>query len=209
MSIGFDVFDKTDANPWLFLQHRARSSFSQFGEDGIIANIFEKIGTTSRWCFEVGANDGVWFSNTKELRDAGWSAVLMESDAAAFAQLLPHRAAGTYCVSVRVGPPPNSIDEVLKACDVPREIDFGSIDIDSDDYWVWADMTEYAPRVMCVEIHPYNVGAFGERWSGSQAGQTAICELGESKGYVPIGRTYCNVIFIRKDCYGGSREGAA
>ena len=38
--------------------------FSQNGEDGIIEKIFEVIDVEHRTCFEVGAGDGIRFSNT-------------------------------------------------------------------------------------------------------------------------------------------------
>jgi hypothetical protein len=36
----------------------ARNVTSQYGEDGIIARIFELIGARSKWCVEFGASDG-------------------------------------------------------------------------------------------------------------------------------------------------------
>src|SRR4051812_17540195 len=54
--------------------------YSQFGEDGILAEIFRRIGTTNKQCFEVGAADGKWFSNSRKLIDEGWRAALIEAD---------------------------------------------------------------------------------------------------------------------------------
>jgi hypothetical protein len=69
------------------LQGRWGNEYSQFGEDGLVEAVFELIGTTNKWCFEVGAADGVFYSNTKRLRDQGWSAVLIEKEHAEFAKL--------------------------------------------------------------------------------------------------------------------------
>ena len=63
-----------------FLDGSAANQYSQFGEDGLIDELFDVIGTTNRWSFEVGASDGRKYSNTKVLREQGWSAVLMEGD---------------------------------------------------------------------------------------------------------------------------------
>jgi hypothetical protein len=38
-----------------------------------LAEIFRRIGTTNKQCFEVGAADGKWFSNSRKLIDEGWS----------------------------------------------------------------------------------------------------------------------------------------
>ena len=54
--------------------------YSQFGEDGVLAEIFKRIGATNKQCFECGAADGKWFSNSRRLIDEGWSAALIEAD---------------------------------------------------------------------------------------------------------------------------------
>jgi hypothetical protein len=40
---------------------------SQSGEDGILREVFARIGLKSRWCVEFGAWDGKKFSNTFDL----------------------------------------------------------------------------------------------------------------------------------------------
>ena len=54
--------------------------YSQFGEDGILAAIFEKLGTCNKWVLECGASDGVFFSNSRKLIEEGWNGVLVEAD---------------------------------------------------------------------------------------------------------------------------------
>jgi hypothetical protein len=54
--------------------------YSQNGEDGLLEEVFRRIGTTNKQCFECGAADGKWFSNTRKLIDEGWSALLIEED---------------------------------------------------------------------------------------------------------------------------------
>ena len=49
--------------------------YSQYGEDILLAKIFD--GATGL-CVEVGANDGVRFSNTKHFEEIGWQCVLIE-----------------------------------------------------------------------------------------------------------------------------------
>ena len=64
----------------LLAQH-GQNVFSQFGEDGIIARIFEIIGLQSKACIEFGAWDGFHMSNTANLWTKGWKGVLIEGHA--------------------------------------------------------------------------------------------------------------------------------
>ena len=52
--------------------------YTQFGEDGLIESVFGRIGVRNHWCFEVGASDGFFYSNTLRLREHGWSSVLVD-----------------------------------------------------------------------------------------------------------------------------------
>src|SRR6266851_5471757 len=72
---------------YAWLSGQARNVYSQFGEDGVIDAIFRVIRSANRWCFECGAADGLFFSNTRRLVREGWDAVLVEADAAAFHRL--------------------------------------------------------------------------------------------------------------------------
>lgn len=60
------------------------SAYSQHGEDGVIAEVLRRIGQEvelDRWCVEVGAWDGVLWSNTARLiLEEDYSAVLIGGD---------------------------------------------------------------------------------------------------------------------------------
>ena len=59
-------------------------SFSQYGEDIIINEYFgDRIGCL----LDLGANDGITFSNSKLLLDKGWSGVLIEASPVTFKKL--------------------------------------------------------------------------------------------------------------------------
>lgn len=184
---------------WQWLADAANNVNSQFGEDGIIAAFFSRYGTTNRHCFEVGAADGVFFSNTLELRKAGWSAVLMEPDAQAYASLLAHAGPSVRCVKTKVGPEGRRIDDVLRHYGCPVDMDLGIIDIDGADYWAWQDMTAYRPRLMMVEFGQCTPGLEPPLLeSKKQAGEEAIMQLAVHKGYEPLVRTRVNLICADK-----------
>ena len=189
-----------------FLDGSAANQYSQFGEDVLIDELFDVIGTTNRWCFEVGASDGRKYSNTKVLREQGWSAVLMEGDG-------KHLGALNYAADTEDGTCAHwveididtTIDDVLARDHAPYDMDLGVIDIDGQDYWAWSDMRLYHPRVMLVEYRLRSPEAsIPQRYDGGdmnygQAGRDAIVELGREKGYRALAATPCNVLFAKEE----------
>lgn len=192
-----------------------RSNYtSQYGEDGILQAIFEKIGTKNKHCLEVGASDGLFFSNTRRLIHVdGWSAILLESDIDQFRALarlygFDHERVGIGNIKVEPSGP-NTLDSHLGFFDEPKDIDLIVIDVDGDDLYLANSLIYYKPRVLMVEYNyeatdPYHWPEYG---SGKQAGYMAVCNVmrkhnaGEY-GYVPIVRTETNIIFVRQDAVG-------
>ena len=187
------------SDEWQWLAACAANTFSQFGEDGIVAAFFKKYEPHNRTCFEVGAADGVFFSNTLALRKSGWDAVLIEPDPEAYSRLLSFAGPNVKCVCDAVGPSGGKIDDILGRYQIPHDLDLGVIDIDGADYWAWHDMEKFRPRLMLVEFQqqppgldppPKNAGM------RQQAGEQAIAKLAIDKGYVPIVRTRVNLICV-------------
>src|SRR5262245_55898942 len=76
-----------------YLRRFAKNIYSQMGEDGILAEIFKRVGTRNKWCVEFGAWDGVFLSNTCNLiRHDDWSAVLIEGNAERCAKIKPNHS---------------------------------------------------------------------------------------------------------------------
>src|SRR5262245_5726313 len=113
---------------------------SQFGEDSIIQAIFERIGTENKWCFECGASDGLFFSNTRKLIEDGWNAIQVEADPTFFEQLFNRYKDNprVQCVQQFAGlKPGNRLDDILKHAGAPQDIDLLVIDVDGQDYHLW------------------------------------------------------------------------
>lgn len=196
--MAFEVVIPDDRASWLL--GRAANVTSQFGEDGLIAAALDRFGITNRWCFEVGAHDGLFYSNTKVLRDDGWDSVLIESDDGRYARLAKLADDRTRCIHETVGP--HSLDRILKECGAPCDLDFGCIDIDAQDYWVWDGMKLYRPRLMLVEFERSEVQYIPD--FGATTGQATlepILKLGMHKGYMPLAITEVNVLFSREDLW--------
>jgi hypothetical protein len=184
----------------------ARNITSQNGEDGLLEEIFNRLGEQNRWCLEVGAWDGKHLSNTCTFwRDRGWSAVLIECNDESFAGLKDatrdfpkvhalHRR-GTASGN-------NSLDSLLQEANAPREIDLVSIDVDGNDYHVFDSLKVFTPRVIVVEHNPTippEVDVVQKPDSRARFGASAgaLSALARRKGYELAANTWCNCIFVR------------
>jgi hypothetical protein len=195
----------TDGNKILspragFLAGKGANYTSQFGEDGLIASALAVLGTANRWCFEVGAHDGIFFSNTARLRESGWRTILIEADAEQFEKLRRFKSETVWTIPKKIGP--RSLDQILKTCESPADLDFGVIDIDGQDWWAWDGMREHRPRLMLVEFQyaSEDQPPFIPECDGlGQANYQAILELGAAKEYEPLAKTNCNILFAAKE----------
>ena len=138
------------------LTDSAFNVFSQFGEDGIIQEIFQVIGISFKTCIEFGAWDGIHLSNTANLWKNGWKAILIESDKTKYGSLVKNCAQyDCYCINATVGTEGHgTIENILKSHNLSEDIDFISIDIDGDEYYVLESFKHFRPRVICCEYNP-------------------------------------------------------
>jgi hypothetical protein len=189
------------------LQKSAFNETSQFGEDGILEEIFRQIGTTNKWCVEFGAWDGMIFSNTWRLiAKFDWSAVLIEGmkvRARKLAQL--HEGSSKVhvqnCFVGWMGE--NRLDNLLARTPIPRQFDLLSIDIDGNDYYVWKSVEQYAPRVVIIEFNPTASNDLlfvqdADARVNQGCSLHALIELAKSKGYELAATTDVNAIFVIK-----------
>ena len=161
------------------------TDYSQYGEQKIIRDSLNKHGETNQWCFEIGAGNGVYLSNTKALRDDGWNAVLIESLDKRFQELISQSSENVRVVhrTVETG---SELDAILLSVKCPVRPDVGSIDIDGQDWYLFAGMT-IEPRVLVIEFNNNGkhdpepiVPPFGGE---GQANRTAISQLLDKRGY--------------------------
>jgi hypothetical protein len=188
---------------------------SQFDEDGILDEIFRRIGATNRRFVEFGVGDGRE-NNTLSLLVAGWTGLWIEADAASAARIRTDLAEPLAAGSLRLREAfvtAENIEELLAGAGVPEEPDLLSIDIDGNDYWVWKALGRYRPRGVVVEynaslgrtaraVQAYHPAA---RWDGTSAygaSLGALEDLGREKGYALVGCTLSgvNAFFVREDC---------
>jgi hypothetical protein len=199
-----------EASTWL-LRH-SRNVTSQCGEDGIIAKVFELIGRHGTVCVELGAWDGMRFSNTFTLvKQRGWFGYLIEANADKFKALQttysdnPNARLINRFVKLDKGE--GSLDEILAEQQCPVEIDLLSIDIDGNDYYVWESMVEHSAKVVVVEFNPTvpnDVCFVQDRSFAVNQGCSllSLTLLARGRGYQLVCATRWNAIFVRSEYFG-------
>ena len=115
--------------------------YSQTGEEGVLAGLFDAVGVTSRYLVDLGAGDGIALSNTRLLLERGWHGARF--DAAYAGDVHQERITA------------ENVAEIFAKYAVPAEFDLLSLDVDGNDFWILRALLRagYRPRVMCVEVN--------------------------------------------------------
>jgi len=188
-----------------YLSNFAKNVASQEGEDGIIEKIFEIIGTKNKWCVEFGAHNGHTNSNTWNLiNNAGWRSIQIEGDAPRFAQLKDRYKNNQSVITINTFVQfegENSLDAILERSGAPVDLDFISIDIDGNDFHIWASLTKFRPRLVVIEFNqsiPSDILFVQDKNTAVNQGSSlrAFIELGKSKNYELVATTAGNAFFV-------------
>jgi len=193
-------------NTLKILNEYSEKIYSQFGEDGLIKEILNRIEfkNLDKWCVEFGARDGISDSNAHNLiKNHDYKAVLIEGDKKYFKKLCKNFTSDKI---IKLNNfidfyGENSLDNVLKKTQVPKNFDFLSIDIDGCDYFIFESMELYRPKIICIEFNhliPNEVEFIQEKNFKIKQGTSALSliNLAKSKDYLLVGCTLSNLFFV-------------
>lgn len=190
--------------------------YSQAEEDGIIEEIFRRLGVENGWFCEIGVQNGLE-CNSLYLIHKGWTGAWIEGNAnqaepirQKFGSLIPARL--KLCIGMATV---ESVNELLdRLTPAGREIDFLSIDIDGNDIHL-LEALRGRPKVICIEYNakfPANIvkrQVYDPRqyWKGTDyfgASLKALTEAAGRMGYGLVGTniTGSNAFFVRDDLVG-------
>lgn len=177
------------------------NKYCQHSEEDILLTIFDKISHRRTLC-DIGARMN--FSNARRLiEDYDYTGTLVDFSPKACRDI--ERIVGREGITVI-----NKKVTVRNVNDLVGNADFLSIDIDTNDWWIWAHLQD-KPRVVCIEfnnhlngltVHAYDVDMTkcNGRKHDQNASFQAMVLLGRLKGYSCVARTGVNAIFVDRDC---------
>jgi len=195
---------------YVFLPYHEWAYTSRRGQDGILHTILSNLGShpTNGGVYVDFGNSGPAESNSKFLRERyGYRGVQIDP--------LVHDPQNAI---VKESLNPNNVNQVLKKYSVPKDFDVLSVNMGTNDFWLWSEMDreQYRPKVVVIGYNGYlppndmRVAKYNEKhimdgttYFGASLG--ALRALGDSKGYSLV---YCEskgttCFFIRNDLLGG------
>lgn len=191
-------------------------AYSQGDEDGIIEEIFRRLGIDKGVFCEIGVENGLE-CNSLYLLHKGWTGAWIEGNKEQlgpirdkFGSILGKRLK----VSFRLVSADNVNAVIAEAIPDKDAIDFLSIDIDGNDVYLLAKL-DFSPKVICIEYNARFRGNLAKAqvhdpsrlWAGTDyfgASLKSIAEAGAAKGYRLVGTsiTGSNAFLVRADLAG-------
>lgn len=208
---------QTEANCAPKLHETGFRCFSQFEEDGKILFIMAVLGIQEGVFLDLGSADGVNSNCANLALNFGWQGVFFDGNHSNIERgrifYDSHPDTWAYppkfvCAMINR----ENINQLLTDASVPPEVDFMSIDIDGNDYWVWDALSVTTPKVVMIETHiefgmndivvPYDKDYVypGRHPDYHGASPVAMEKLARRKGYRLVGanRYGFNTIYVRE-----------
>jgi len=197
------------------LERHGRKVWSQNDEDGILEEIFRRVGVAARTFVEFGVSDGRE-CNTLKLLVEGWRGLWIEASPQ-FCDRLRRVHAGPIAEGrlqlLETMVTAENIDALIAGARVASaELDLLSVDIDGNDYHVFNAIRCVRPRVLVIEynakfpppmdlVMPYDPR---HAWDGTDyagASLQALTGLAARRGYRLVGTniTGSNAFYVRAD----------
>ena len=204
----------------LALENFGYKVYSQNDEDGIIHEIFKRIGTETKEFVELGVGNGLE-CNTHYLLHCGWHGLWIEGSktscrhiASSFRPVMKNGRLKVINAFITREKTDRLISENRNSNTRDTSPDFLSIDIDGNDWYVWEAVKSIRPRLVCIEYNgkfPPDISwkqAYYQKhiWDGSDWQGASLKEmehLGRKKGYVLVCTNLngVNAFFVREDLY--------
>ncbi len=205
---------KEHLNNAVYLEPYGYKVYSQNDEDGIITEIFRRIGMTNKRFIEFGVGNGIE-CNSHYLLLKDWTGLWIEPHSKSYKEI--HRNFERVIKSGQLKVHNSfvtceNINTIFQNYGFTGEIDLIGIDIDGNDYHVMKAITAVNPRVIVIEynallppecewIMNYNPTYHWNNTNVQGASLTSLEKLGKQKGYRLVGTNVAgvNAFFVRED----------
>jgi hypothetical protein len=129
-------------------------AYSQADEDGLIEEIFKRVGETTKRFVEFGCSDGIE-SNGHALLLKGWTGLWIDGDAKAVERITRRVGDLIETNRLKVRQAFLTLDNIndLLSSHSPPDIDLLSVDIDGNDFHLLARIEGLTPRVVVAEYN--------------------------------------------------------
>ena len=200
--------------------------FSQWGEDGIIQYLINKIPVPNPVFVEFGVGDYSESNTRFLLMNNNWTGLIMDSDQDNINSVVASELYWQYDITaMQAFITKENINQLVRNAGIGGDIGLLSIDVDGNDYWIWDSISDdvISPRIVIVEYNsvfgkdlaitiPYKidfsraVAHHSNLYYG--ASLKALYLLAQKKGYIFVGSNSAgnNAFFVRKDVASVFRE---
>lgn len=194
--------------------------FSQFGDDGFIQFLIQKVKPLVPYFIEFGVEDYLESNTRFLLQNNNWSGFVMDGSEANIDKIKRHHFFWRHDLkAVKAFVNAENINGLLESNILRKDVGLLHIDIDGNDYWIWKAIDCISPAIVIVEYNsvfgseraitvPYypDFQRTKHHFSNLYAGCSlaALCDLADEKGYYFVGSNSAgnNAYFVRKELIG-------
>lgn len=138
------------------VKYSLRGRFSHANEQRILASYIEKL-TPKDWprtVVDIGAGNGVRWSNSYALLSSGWKALGIEADPQKYVLLEKAYSKFPQAQASNALADPENIGALLRQFGIEKDFGVLCLDIDGNDYWVLdAILNDFRPGLVVTEIN--------------------------------------------------------
>lgn len=199
------------------LQEVEFRGYSQWGEDGILDWLVEKIPAIPETFVEFGVENYKQSNTRLLLWLRNWRGLVMDGSESHVKDIQKQDVSWRFSLTSKCAfIDRENINQLLRDSGFVGEVGILSVDIDGNDYWVWEAINEINPVIVVCEYNavfgdvqsltiPYDPtfyiskGHYSNLYYGASI--QALIGLAAKKGYsfVGTGSNACNAFFVRND----------
>jgi len=190
--------------------------FTKANEDGILLNIFTKIGTTKKLFIDIGSNDCINSNCANLAFHHNWSGTFIDGNykilnRGKYIYQKYFKQKSNQFSFIQATVTKQNINEILSTTSYTKQIDLLCIDLDGNDYHIWNSIDALLPRVVVVEVQvekgnthfipPYTTEfELYEDDTPKGSSPLSMVQLANKKGYqlVAVNKGCYNLFFVQE-----------